>query len=104
MNYTVRFTPLAAQMLERITDQRDQKAVLARIRKLQDETEKQGKALLGEFAGLRSVRAAGQRYRIVYRIQRDDVVVFVLGVGIRQQGSRRDIYQQLAKVLKKGRP
>jgi mRNA interferase RelE/StbE len=90
-------------MLERIGDQRDQKAILARIRKLQDEPEKQGKALLRELAGHRSVRAAGQRYRIVYRVKHDRVEVLVVSVGLRQQGGKRDVYRQLAKALRKRR-
>lgn len=87
-------------MLGGIKDQRDRNAILARIRKLEEEPDKQGKALVGEFMGLRSVRAAGQRYRIVYRINEGRVEVLIVGVGLRQKGSKRDVYRRLAKALK----
>ena len=87
-------------MLEEIKDQRDRKAILTRVRKLTEEPQKQGKALLGEFGGLRSVRAAGQRYRVVYKVEQKEVVVLIVRVGLRQDGSRRDVYRRLSKALK----
>lgn len=101
MTYSLRFTPLAIEMLEEIRDRRSRQAVLSRVRKLAAEPEKQGKALVGDFQGLRSVRAAGQRYRIVYRVEREAVVVVVIGVGFRQEGARRDVYRRLARARKK---
>lgn len=101
MTFSLRFTPLAIEMLEEIRDRRSRQAVLSRVRKLVAEPAKQGKALTGELQGLRSVRAAGQRYRIVYRVEREAVVVMVIGVGLRQEGSRRDVYRRLVSARKK---
>ena len=58
----------------------------------------QGKALLGELRGHRSVWAVGQRYRIVYRVIRDEVMVLVIGVGRRREGNRRDVYARLERL------
>jgi mRNA interferase RelE/StbE len=45
------------------------------------------------------VRAVGQRYRIVYQVIEQTVVVLVVGVGRRKDGDKKDIYTQLAKLL-----
>ncbi len=71
---------------------------MAVIDRLASDPEKQGKALVGELSGLRSVRAVGQRYRVIYQLVDDKVVVAILAVGIRRDGSKQDIYQ-LAKKL-----
>jgi mRNA interferase RelE/StbE len=86
-------------MLQGISDQRVREEVLARANKLRTDPEKQRKALLGELAGLRSLRTVGQRYRIIYRVERGRVLVLVVSVGIRKQGSRRDIYELARKLL-----
>ncbi len=61
---------------------------------------KQGKALTGDLAGYRSIRAVGLRYRILYCVEREDVVVLILAVGIRKQGSRSDLYYLAKKLLR----
>jgi mRNA interferase RelE/StbE len=101
LKYTVRFTPLAAQMLGDIGDERERRAVLARVQKLAQDPEGQGKALVGEFMGLRSVRAVGQRYRIVFRVNLEAVEVLIVGVGLRRAGNRRDIYERLVRARKR---
>jgi len=53
---------------------------------------------LGELAGFRSIRAVGQRYRIIYQIRGNDIVVVIVAVGIRRDGAKDDIYN-LAKKL-----
>ena len=70
MHYKIEITPLAIELLSKIKDKREQQVLKKRIEKLALEPEKQGKALSGRLKGYRSVRALGQRYRIVYRIDR----------------------------------
>ncbi len=53
------------ELLRAIPDRRVQKTIAASIDRLTKEPEKQGKPLLGEFLGYRSLRAVGQRYRII---------------------------------------
>lgn len=102
MSYTVELTEEALAMLEEIQDRRVRAKIFDRIKKLSEEPEKQGKPLVNELAGFRSVRAVGQRYRIVYEIQGDQVKVLVFGVGIRKEGHRSDIYARMAKFFQKG--
>jgi mRNA interferase RelE/StbE len=89
-------------MLEVVSDQRIREKIFERAKKLIDEPEKQGKALLGELAGLRSLRAVGQRYRVLYRVERNRVIVLIVAVGIRKEESREDVYA-LAKKLFRAR-
>ncbi len=68
------------------------------IDRLTEDPEKQGKALLGELSGFRSIRAAQQRYRIIYQIRDNEIIVVIVAVGIRRDGAKDDIYN-LAKKL-----
>jgi mRNA interferase RelE/StbE len=86
-------------MLTNIKDKRHQKALISRIDKLKIEPEKQGKPLTGQLINYRSLRAVGQRYRIVYQVENDKVVVLVVGIGLRKEGNKEDIYNLLQKLL-----
>ena len=47
--------------------------------------------MVGPLRGLYSVRTGG-RYRIIYKVVQQHVVVVVVAVGIRKDGDRKDIY------------
>ena len=100
--YTVRFTVRAQQMLTKVKDRRIQKVLVERIEKLAVEPEKQGKALGDELAGYRSVRAVGQRYRIIYTVLKAEVVAMIVLVGRRRQGSKSDVYEFARKLIRQG--
>jgi len=89
-------------MLESVGDRRSQKSIAARIRALAVDPEKQGRPLRGELQHLRSLRAAGQRHRILYRVERERIVVLVVAIGLRREDSKRDIYQLARKLLRQG--
>lgn len=89
-------------MLASILDRRVRQKIQKRIDALADEPEKQGKPLVEELEGYRSLRAVGQRYRVVYAVERERVIVYVMAVGLRRQGSRSDIYQLAKKMLRLG--
>jgi mRNA interferase RelE/StbE len=55
--------------------------------------------LIDALAGLRSVRAVGQRYRIIYKVEPAKVLVIAVGVGRRKDGDKRDIYTVLEKLI-----
>jgi mRNA interferase RelE/StbE len=100
-NYQIQLIPLALKLLGKIKDQREQKILTKRIEQLKQEPEKQGKALSGKLRGYRSIRAVGQRYRIIYRIDQENIVVIIIiiGVGIRKDGDKEDIYNYLQKIF-----
>ena len=98
--YAVKWTETATGLLEAISDKRVQRGIYARAGQLAHSPADQGKPLVSELAGFRSVRAAGQKYRIVYRVQRQDVIVVVVAVGRRKHGDAADIYALARRLLK----
>jgi mRNA interferase RelE/StbE len=48
------------------------------------------------------VRTAGQRYRILYRVEAKTVIVLVVAVGIRKDGDKKDIYALAQKMIRLG--
>lgn len=99
MSYSIILTPTARGMLEEIQDRRVRQKVADTINRLAQDPEKQGKPLLGELAEFRSARAAGQRCRVVYKIEGKRVLAAVVGVGIRKEGDKHDIYRRLQKLI-----
>jgi mRNA-degrading endonuclease RelE of RelBE toxin-antitoxin system len=65
LTYRILLTPQALKMLKVIPDHRVRGKLSERIEGLAEELQKQGKPLLGPLAGYRSLRAVGQRYRIL---------------------------------------
>ena len=102
MIYRVDILPAAQDMVLTIADRRIQEKLLERMTALAADPELQGKPLGDDLAGYRSVRAVGQRYRIIYRVERSAVVVMVVAAGIRKEGSREDVYRMAAKLIRLG--
>lgn len=89
-------------MLVSVRDRRIRRLLASRIDQLANEPDKQGRALGGLLAGLRSCRAVGQRYRIIYRVGEADVVVVVAAVGLRRARDRDDIYALAERLARLG--
>ena len=100
MTCKIIIAPTALKMLKSITDRRVRDLIVKRIDELTEEPEKQGKPLVAELSGYRSLRAAGQRYRIVYRVANDKIIVYIIAVGIRKEGSSTDIYNLAKKLIR----
>ena len=100
MIWKVVLTAAAQQMLEEVADRRVRRQLARRLDELAHDPELQGKPLLGELSGVRSIRAAAQRFRILYRLDGQRVTVLVIALGRRQEGSTRDIYELARKLLK----
>lgn len=76
--------------------------LLRRMEALACEPEKQGAPLRGALIGYRAVRAVGQRYRIIYRIDESGAVVVVAALGIRREGDRADVYAVAERLARLG--
>ena len=100
--WEVRVTQTAANMLRNITDARIRRKILDVIAKLKEQPDVKGKALIGELAGFRSIRAVGQRYRILYHLEGSQVVVYVVAIGIRKEGDKGDIYKLAQRMMRLG--
>jgi mRNA interferase RelE/StbE len=102
MKWKIQLTPTALKLLSDISDRRIREKIGSVIDRLEEDPEKQGKALLGELSGFRSMRAVGQRYRVIYQIRNNEVVVVIVAVGIRRDGAKDDIYTLAKKLFKLG--
>ena len=102
MIYQIEVTPAALESLEAIADRRTRSAIVRRIDSLEEEPDKKGKPLRGWLTGFMSTRAAGQRYRVVYRVNNGDKRVLVYIVGLRMEGNRRDIYALAERLVQRG--
>lgn len=97
-SWKVYLTEEAEERLLDIEDRRVRELIKARASRLSSSPEMQGKSLVGDLAGLRSVRAVGQRYRIVYELFPEEREVWVVTLGLRKEGDRSDVYE-MAKRL-----
>ncbi|MBI3762113.1 MAG: type II toxin-antitoxin system RelE/ParE family toxin [Chloroflexi bacterium] len=75
-------------------------AALKKLRNLAGDP-KSGKPLTGDLRPYRTVRVG--RYRIVYRYDPTEDVVWVVLIAIRREGSRNDVYERLLKDLQSGK-
>jgi len=98
--FAIRWTETALKLVEAVPDQRIRRLISQRADQLGTSPEQRSKALIGELAGFRSVRAVGQRYRIVYRVERQEVVVLIVAVGRRRSGDKSDVYELAKKLLR----
>jgi len=101
LKYRILITDTCLRLIEKIPNKKIQRSIFDRIQKLSDEPEKQGKKLVKDLAGFRSVHAAG-RYRIIYKIEKRAVIIYVLAAGIRKEGNKKDIYKIAKKLLDAG--
>jgi mRNA interferase RelE/StbE len=100
--YSVETTDAAENMILAIADRSVRKMIVNRAQKLKADPGKQGKALVGDLAGLRSIRVCDRRYRIIFRVDEVRRVVAVLGAGIRKDRDKRDIYKLMSKMASRG--
>ena len=99
--YSIKLTEIAAEALRSI-DAKTRSQILAKIDQLKEEPLLLGKALVGPLKEFRSVRAAGQRYRIIFKVLENQIIVIVVAVGLRKSGDKKDIYELMKKYIKVG--
>jgi len=101
LKYKILITDTCLNLIGKIVDKKIRRAILNRIEGLSDEPDKQGKMLVKDLSGFRSIHAAG-RYRIIYKVEKQTVIIFVLAAGIRKEGDKKDIYKIAKKLLDAG--
>ena len=102
MAWDVSFTEAAMESLRGISDRRIQRLIVNRAQQLAEDPHGSSTPLRDELRGMRSTRAVGQRYRIVYRIDEERRMVIVVAVGIRREGHRNDIYTLAQRLIRLG--
>jgi mRNA interferase RelE/StbE len=101
LRYRILITETCLSLINKLSDKKIQRTILNRIEQLSEEPDKQGKNLVQDLSGFRSVHAAG-RYRIIYTIDKKTVIVYILAAGIRKEGDKKDIYKIAKKLLNAG--
>ena len=101
MKYEILITDTCLDLIEKIPDKKIRRTILNRIEGLSDEPDKQSKMLVKDLSGFRSIHAAG-RYRIIYKVDKQTVIIYILAAGIRKQGDKKDIYKIAKKLLDAG--
>ena len=102
MNYEIRFSEPAVAMLLDILDVAVRRQVLERINLLSRDPERQGGFLKGRLSNYRKCRAAGRRYRILYRVDKSTSTVIVVALGARNPRRPDDIYEIASEMLDEG--
>ena len=102
MKWGVIILPAAEKQLVATKDKRIREGISRRINGLENDPERQGKLLTDELAGYRSIRAVGQRYRIIYKIEAEQVIVLVVTIGIRKEKDKKDAYELAKKLARLG--
>ncbi|THB63517.1 MAG: type II toxin-antitoxin system RelE/ParE family toxin [Desulfovibrio sp.] len=102
MTFRVELTETALAQLEAVKDTRVRAALVKRMEKLATSPDQQGKALMAELGGYRSVRAVGQHWRIIYTVVENRVVVVVVALGLRKDSDKKDVYALARRMIKLG--
>jgi len=102
MRWRIKLTLPALKQLEAIKDTRVRESIGRRINALEHDPERQGKPLADELTGYYSIRAVGQRYRILYKLEAEQVIVVVVALGMRKEGDKKDVYALAKKLVRLG--
>jgi mRNA interferase RelE/StbE len=87
--------------LKSITDKKTRQGIESGLLRLETQPQERGKPMTGDLKGYYSIRLARQRYRALYSVEVKQGVVKVLVIGIRKDGSKKDVYQVARKRLGK---
>jgi len=99
--YKIKLTKIAVENLDKI-ESTTRTQIINKIESLKEEPELRGKQLKGIFKDYRYIRVAGQRYRILYKLQAETVIVIIINIGIRKDGDKKDIYELMKKYIRIG--
>lgn len=101
--FRVRLTESAKDHLRRIGKRYGKKTyeiIRDLIQGLELHPEQKGQALQGVLRGLYSLHYS--RFRIIYHIAREELVVLVVGAGYHRSDSRTDIYRLIERMVESG--
>ena len=102
MKWQIIILPIAEKLLAEISDRRVRESIARRIDRLEYEPDKQGKPMRDELIGFRSIRAVGQRYRIIYKVDGETVTILVVVLGIRKEGDKKEVYELVKRLMRLG--
>jgi mRNA-degrading endonuclease RelE of RelBE toxin-antitoxin system len=101
--FRVRITHESKEMLRRVGKKYGQKSygiLRDLIRDLECEPQQKGQPLHGQLRGLYSLHYS--RFRVLYKVERSQAIVLVVGAGYHQSDSRSDIYRVIERLVESG--
>lgn len=98
MRYKVRLTRTAADYLRQVQEPA-RTQIKNKLKDLEESPDQRGFPLLGPLKGFRDIRAAGQRYRIIYKVENTTLIVIAVYVGIRKESDQNDVYALAKRIL-----
>jgi mRNA interferase RelE/StbE len=98
MRYKVKLSRTAADYLRQVQEPA-RTQIKNKLKDLEESPDQRGFPLLGPLKGFRDIRAAGQRYRIIYKVENETLVVIAVHIGIRKEGDQNDVYTLAKKIL-----
>ncbi len=96
--YQIGYTPLALQQLTNVASDDDRNAIVRRVAELAINPY-HTRAPEYERALYRRAKAAGGRYRILFRIAEDNATVKIEFIGMRIPGNEQDAYAAFRRLL-----
>jgi mRNA interferase RelE/StbE len=84
--------------LRAVRDKKARREIAKAIDGLAESPDLQGKPLDRELTGYRAIRAFGDKYRILYKV--DEMTVFIVWIGERKPGQEDDVYAKARKLYK----
>lgn len=97
--YKIEIAPTGYHSLGALKNKKNLREVAKVIDGLAQAPDQQGKALVAPLEGIRSVRVARDRFRILFRVDGARRIVSVLLVGERAPGQEADVYALARKLL-----
>jgi mRNA interferase RelE/StbE len=80
-------------------DVKTRTVISRKIESLKESPYTKGNQLSGNLARFRTIHAAG-RYRVIYEVKTETIMVMVIAVGIRKEGAKVDVYETMKKLLR----
>jgi mRNA interferase RelE/StbE len=97
--YEIEIAPTGYKSIKAVKNKGLRREIVKVIDERAHAPEEQGKSLMGPLEGVRSLRAARDRFRILYRVDTGSSLVSILLVGERAPGHERDVYALARKLV-----
>ena len=95
--YRAEYTPQALQDLRGISSETDRDVVTRRIKALEADPY-HSRELGYDLEGYRRAKAAGRRYRILFRIDEPGAAIQIVLIGLRKPDEEQDAYERLRRI------
>jgi len=100
LQYQIVLSGAARNDLKAIRNRATLEQINERIQSLASEPHR-GKPLRGRLSGFRSIRAARNHYRVIYRLEEQVITIYVVAIGLREEDNYDGVHQRLERIAGK---